>query len=156
MTIHFICKGNAYRSRLAEAYLNSKKIAGVWVISSGIEEQIYRKINGPITWLAQRILQNNSLTKYMSLLSKQTTQKLLNKSDLSIFMSEKYLEYCKANFSFGSKNYEVWEIKDIDDYGLTDEDKSRDEELEKIDLSEKTFAEVKKRVNGLIQRINKK
>ena len=36
MTIHFICTGNIYRSRLAEAYCASKRVAGLCVLSSGI------------------------------------------------------------------------------------------------------------------------
>lgn len=38
-TIHFVCRGNNFRSRLAEAYLNSKKLPGIKVISSGIEAE---------------------------------------------------------------------------------------------------------------------
>jgi len=35
-TIHFVCTGNVYRSRLAEVYCASMSISGIRVISSGI------------------------------------------------------------------------------------------------------------------------
>jgi len=34
--IHFVCRGNVYRSVLAEGYLKSKKIKNLEVTSSGI------------------------------------------------------------------------------------------------------------------------
>lgn len=153
MIIHFVCRGNAYRSRLAEAYLNSKKISHIRAISSGIEEGIHRKINGPITWLAERILQNNSLVPFMSLDSKQTSKLLLDKSNLVIFFNEKYAEFCKESYSFKNSSYEVWNILDVDDFGLTSDKQSREDEAKKIDISEKTFKEIKKRIDGLIKRL---
>jgi protein-tyrosine-phosphatase len=36
MRVHFVCTGNLYRSRMAEAYLRSKAIPGLEVTSSGV------------------------------------------------------------------------------------------------------------------------
>ena len=113
MIVHFICKGNAYRSRLAEAYFNSKKLSNFRAISSGVEEEKHKEENGPISWAAERILQNNSLISYMSNFSKQTTKNLLNKSDFIVFMSQEYLNYCKQKLTYKSTDYDVWEIKDF-------------------------------------------
>jgi hypothetical protein len=35
MLIHFICRGNSFRSIIAEAYLNSLRIKGLRILSSG-------------------------------------------------------------------------------------------------------------------------
>ena len=35
MIIHFICRGNSFRSIIAEAYLKSRRLDGLKVISSG-------------------------------------------------------------------------------------------------------------------------
>lgn len=151
MIIHFICKGNTYRSRLAETYLNSKKLKGIKAISSGV--QATDNENGPITWLAARIIKNNNLIPYMSNYWTQTTKELLDKTDLIIFLKQEYLDLCKRNLGFNSSNYEIWDILDIVNYGLTDTDQSKIQEQQKIDLSEKTFAKIKEKIDDLILRI---
>ena len=64
MKIHFICSGNTFRSRLAEAYLKSKNINNLIVSSSGIEAS--KNFNGPIAshtaWLSDKY----NLGPYMS------------------------------------------------------------------------------------------
>jgi protein-tyrosine-phosphatase len=52
MTIHFICTGNIYRSRLAETYCASKGVPGLFVSSSGIGTKLNRGI--PIASYAAR------------------------------------------------------------------------------------------------------
>ncbi len=150
MIVHFICRGNAYRSRLAEAYFNSKKLPDIRAISSGVEEEIHRYGNGPVSWLAMRLLQYNSLIPFMSFMSQQTNKELLKKSDFFIFFDEKYLDYCEEKLGFNSSQYEAWKILDIDDYGLTEKNQSRKDDLRKLDISGKTFVEIKKKIDALI------
>ena len=45
MIIHFICTGNIYRSRLAQAYCASKGVPRLDVVSSGIQTTL----NGGVT-----------------------------------------------------------------------------------------------------------
>jgi protein-tyrosine-phosphatase len=59
LTIHFICTGNIYRSRIAEAYCASKAVPGVLVLSSGINTVLNRGI--PIAPYAARILREQGL-----------------------------------------------------------------------------------------------
>ena len=155
MIIHFVCRGNAYRSRLAEAYLNSKRIPNLHAISSGVEEEIHRFGNGPVTWLAQRIIQYNSLIPFMSFMSKQTNRELLEKSDIVVFFAKGYFDYCKEKLKFNFSKYEIWTIPDVDDYGLTGKNQTREDDLKKLDISEKTFNEIKKRIDDLLIRIQK-
>src|ERR1035437_2585277 len=131
MTVHFICTGNSYRSRLAETYLNSKKINNIKAISSGINAE------QTIGWIALRIIQNNKLSSYLLTSCQQTTGKLLKEGDFTVFMEEEHHKFCK-NLGFSSNNYEIWGIHDI---------LSEISEEEKIKQSDKTFAEIKNKVD---------
>lgn len=154
MIIHFVCRGNAYRSRLAEAYLGSKRIANIISTSSGIEGELGKKLNGPIAWYAARIVQYYSLVPFMSLNPKQTSKGLLDDSNLVIFFDRKYLQNCQKKFDFKGP-YELWEIPDVDDYGLTKDNQTKEDDLKKMEISQKTFDEIKKRIDDLITRIEK-
>lgn len=146
MKIHFVCSSNTYRSRLANTYLNSKEIPGIEASSSGILAN--ENLLGPITWYAQRLIQNERLVRFMPLLWTHTTSQLLKNADRVIFMDESHLEYCKKHFNFFSKNYEVWNIKDMSLDLRT--------EAEKIVSSERTFKEIKSKVDNLVMRLHLK
>ena len=78
MHIHFVCSGNTYRSRLAEAYLRSMdKKPNTKVSSSGIIADKSKPENGPVNWYTMRLMKRNDLIKYMSWQQTQTTQPLL-------------------------------------------------------------------------------
>ncbi len=142
MTVDFICDGNIYRSRLAESYFNSKKPKNLKCFSSGIIAG--DDLKGPISWLAQRIIQKNKLSPYMSFMFQKTTDKLLQKGDYTIFMDTKTYEFCKKNFGFSSKNYEIWDIEDTNKF---------DSDLIKIAKTEEAFEKIKKKVDNLIARL---
>jgi protein-tyrosine-phosphatase len=146
MTIHFICKGNTFRSRLAEAYLNSKQTPNLKVISSGIEAEVNEC--GPIAWYAQRILQNNNLIPFEKPVWEQTTKLLLEKGDLTIFMHQNIYNYAVKHFGFDGKDFEIWEIPDIRIHLLTLE-----QEFDKIEATEKIYAEIKQKIDELIKEI---
>lgn len=142
MIIHFVCLGNVYRSRLAEAYFNSKKIDGIEVISSGINAS--ENGNRPISWLTQRLFEVDKLVPFQKSNWTQTTKQLLNSAGLTIFFDKKYYQYCVENFRFNSSNFEIWEIADLDgninDHG------------EKIKKTEETFELIRQKVDDLIER----
>ncbi|HYM65417.1 MAG TPA: hypothetical protein VES68_02950 [Candidatus Sulfotelmatobacter sp.] len=141
MIIHFVCRGNTYRSRLAETYLNSKKLPNIKAISSGIGAD--HNISGPISWYAQRIIQNEHLVSFEKPAWQKTTQELLNQGNFTVFMNSDIYDFCTSNFSFKNENFETWDIKDLDLHQNTEE--------ERIKISEKTFEEIKKRVDDLIE-----
>ncbi len=145
MKIHFVCTSNTYRSRLASTYLRSRKIPGVEVFSSGVIAK--ENPNGPITWYAERIIDNGELVEFMSPMWTQTTIELLNEADKIIFMEEFHLEYCKEHFGFKADNYEVWNVKD-----MTPSD-SEHSEVDQIKMSEDTFKELKLKVDNLIKEL---
>lgn len=64
MKIQFVCVGNTFRSRIAEAYLKSKKIPDLTVSSSGIRDD--RDLNGSVCNYTVQILSKNNLIHYLS------------------------------------------------------------------------------------------
>lgn len=145
MIIHFVCKGNTYRSRLAEAYLNSKELKNVKSISSGIEAD--KNISGTISWYAQRIIQKNKLVKYESKSWQRTTKALLEKADLNIFMEKSIYDFCKNKLGFDASDYEIWDIYDVNHFV------SGKIEEENIKVTEETFGKIKKMADKLASRI---
>lgn len=151
MLIHFICSGNTYRSRLAEAYLKSKQIQGIECISSGVEAEY--NYNGPITWQAARILRDKELIQFMSNYWTQTTKELLDKSDLIIFVTDYQYNFCKEKLGYSGKNFEVWDIKDINDFGLMEGPNTLDEDIKIIQLSDQAFSILKQKIDELIEKL---
>ena len=148
MTIHFICKGNTFRSRLAEAYLNSKQIPNLKVISSGIEAELNE--SGPVTWHTQRIIQQNKLVPFEKPTWEQTTKALLEKGDLTIFTRQSIYDYCIEHFGFNGKNFQIW---DIHDAGETVNNWDSLNEEEQIKVTEKIFKEIQQKVDELIKNL---
>lgn len=134
--------GNIYRSRLAEAYLNSKELTNVEVISSGIKA--VENGNRPISWLTQRLFEVYDLVRFEKSNWTQTTKELLDSADKTIFFSEKYYKYCVEELSFKSNNFEIWEIEDLDG--------SIKDHVEKIRKTEETFEMIRQKVDSLIER----
>jgi protein-tyrosine-phosphatase len=154
MIIHFICGGNTYRSRLAEAYLNSKHLSNIKSISSGVRATPNE--SGPISWYAQRILQNEKLVPFESLGWQQTTKGILKQGDFTVFMQQEPYDYCRKKLGFTQKNYEIWVIKDIYEFLSSSTRKRPATEMEKIEASEETFKIIKRKIDDLINRFSKK
>lgn len=143
MTVHFICRGNTYRSRLSETYLNSKNLPNIKAISSGIQAD--RNLSGPIGWFVQRIIQKENLQNFEKPNWQKTTKDLLEKGDYTIFLKKDIYDFCVKNIGFNGKNFEVWDIEDF-----IPAEKS---EAEVIAETEKTYDEIKKKVDELILRL---
>ncbi len=153
MHIHFVCTGNAYRSRLAEAYLGSKQLKGIEVSSSGIEAS--KNKNGPICWYAARVLHYQGFQKYTSHSWRETTKDMLENADLVIFMHKNHLEYAKQYHGF-SGNYELWNISDLSHSGLTIDKQSSEDDIRRIKITEETFEKIKRKTDAMILSLQKK
>lgn len=142
MIIHFVCLGNIYRSRLAETYLNSKRLTDIKVISSGIKAS--ENDNRPISWLTQRLFEVYKLVPFEKPNWTQTTEQLLDSADLTIFFDKKYYDCCVEEFKFHSDQFEIWDIKDLDG--------NIKEHVEKIRVTEETFNLIRQKVDDLVER----
>lgn len=114
MNIHFICRGNTFRSRLAEDYIKSFGIPGIVISSSGIEGDLAE--DGNITWYAKEILIKENLIQFDKNSWTLTSLKMLLESDIVIYMDNQVFE--KARLKWGNridnKEHEVWNIPDIE------------------------------------------
>jgi protein-tyrosine-phosphatase len=81
------------------------------VSSSGIEA--LKDKNGPITWYAQRIIEQQSLVPNEKMMWTQTTREILDSQDLIVFMDKEHFDQATNLYRFGNKNYEIWGIEDV-------------------------------------------
>lgn len=149
--LHIICAGNIYRSRLAEAYIKSIQIPGLVVSSSGTKASSQNK--GSITWYAQRLLQRNGLTPFMSSYWRDTDSCTLRSSDYVVFIGKRNYEFCISNKYYVPEKYEIWKLPDFDDSNLPKDFIDKENELKLIEESQRTFSEIKRRSDELLKRL---
>jgi protein-tyrosine-phosphatase len=111
MRIHFICTGNIYRSRLAEAYCAFRCIPGIHVFSSGIGAGT----NGdaPISPYAAEVLNQCDLSAFASATWQRTTEDLVRASDVLVFMESEHRRFCMNWIEAACQRVEVWEVEDV-------------------------------------------
>lgn len=155
MHIHFVCSGNSYRSRLAEAYLKSRvDDQRIVVDSSGIEAEKHKFGNGPICWYAMRLMKRKNLVPYMSWKEQQTTAEVLKDVDLLICMRPVHLDFCQNQLGYRGK-FEVWEIPDLNemDEFIPSTEPGIETDINHIKLTEKTYELITKKVDDLVKEI---
>lgn len=145
MTIHFICRGNAYRSIMAEAYLNSKQLPGVKVLSSGTSADKCRAINGPNFHHTLHLLKTHGIADFAKdHYGDQLTASRLKGNDVVIFMNQIVRdEYSRPTDILPAKTF-TW---DITDFGEADVPKTK---ADMNSYSEQLFAEIIRKVDELI------
>jgi len=111
LTIHFICTGNIYRSRLAEAYCASSGGPGLHVYSSGIGTSLNRDVS--ISPYAARVLEERGLERFASPSWQQTTAALVRASDVLVFMERKHYCFCQDWIDPKRQTVEIWDIQDV-------------------------------------------
>ncbi len=139
MKIHFVCMGNTFRSRLAEAYLNSLEIKNCTVSSSGIRAKSNE--NGDITWYAAQILEENKINSYGKKGWTQSTKEILEENDLLVFMHQSVKDECLLKINPIINSFEVWNIEDIDPSKFT--------MGEILEMGKERFEKIKKSVDDL-------
>ena len=154
MNIHFVCAGNTNRSRMAEAYLNSKKIPNVTASSSGIRAE--DNLNGPICSYSKHILEENNIINFTSSTWTQCSNKIISTADIVIFMQPEYLEYVQKELKISPLHYEIWNIPDVPvrDTPLG-EQVDVTLETERLAYDEKIYGMIVEKVDDLIHRLLK-
>lgn len=148
MKVHFVCSGNTNRSRMAEAYFNSKQIIGVSATSSGIYAA--ENHNEKICWYAKQILDEAGIFNYTAQSWTQTTSELLKKQDVVIFMQEEHCNFVQKKLEYTAQEFEVWGIPDIKGtlFFETSRSKSR-----KLHDDKEIFEKIKEKVDILVKRL---
>ena len=111
MRIHFVCTGNIYRSRLAEAYCITRCAPGTQVFSSGIAAGMDQDI--PISPYAADILARCGLASYAAPRWQRTTEGLVRASDVLVLMEAEHLHFCEEWIDPAQQRIEVWGIEDV-------------------------------------------
>lgn len=111
MRIHFICTGNIYRSRLAEAYCVSRCAREIQVLSSGIAAGLDQDV--PISPYAAEILARYGLDSYAAPRWQRTTEGLVRGSDVLVCMQGEHLRFCEPWMDPERQRIDVWEIEDV-------------------------------------------
>lgn len=138
LTIHFVCTGNIYRSRLAEAYCTSRRVPGIQVVSSGIAAGS----NGDtaISPYAAEVLASSRLSSFAAPYWQRTTAALVQSSDVLVFMESEHLVFCEGWIEPHRHKVEVWGIEDIGPVPVA----------EIAGKVERTFAKIRARTDTLL------
>ncbi len=112
MSIHFICRGNMFRSRLAEGYLR-KHLPQAIISSSGIDAS--NGLNGHICWYAQCIADCHNFAQHLSSTWTKTTQEHLQDADVIITLDASITKDVLSRFTIPShSNILSWNISDVE------------------------------------------
>jgi len=138
MRIHFICTGNIYRSRLAEAYCASRCVSGTQVLSSGIGAGL----NGDvlISPYAAHVLAKYGLGSYAAARWQRTTAALVHVSDVLVFMESEHRQFCEEWIEPWRQRVEIWSIEDVGPVGA----------MEIANKVEHTFGIIRQRTDTLL------
>lgn len=148
MVIHFICRGNANRSIIAEAYLNSLGLSDITVISSGTRADFYRVDNEKrIPGIIER-LSKHGLSKYAKTIPDQLTQIRANNGEITVCMNKIVADESSSLVSFPSDPI-IWNIDDTGE-GKRIIQPGEDE----FKYTEETYIEIKQKVDELVKNLS--
>lgn len=112
--IHFVCSGNVFRSRLAEAYMRRAVGDSYIVSSSGVNADRW-PIDYVSPW-AHRISHRDKISNYLSSVRKISSQADFDENDIIIFMHPRVLNDARAKFTLNEDKCLVWDVKDREDW----------------------------------------
>src|SRR5215472_14397613 len=145
MIIHFICRGNAFRSIIAEAYLNSLRIDDLNVLSSGTAAALDKARNlahyrGTLELLAKHGIRESAKVGY----GDQLTQPRLEGVDLNVCMNERVHSEALHLVIF-TASPRIWRVADIGEPG-----RILSEESERQFYREEAYQEIVENVDRLV------
>jgi len=113
MVVQFICRGNAFRSIIAETYLNSLRIPGVTVLSSGTVGGAHKDSNAESFSEVVALLRQHGTGQYMKGdYGDDVSQDLLDRSDVVICLNKRIYNELASSYVLPQKTY-VWDITDM-------------------------------------------
>jgi protein-tyrosine-phosphatase len=105
MRVLFVCKGNRFRSMIAEAFA---KREGLDADSAGTEA------TGPIFDEVKQMVQEYDLEDYVDYNPEQVSQEKVDSADRVVCMTEDQAEFVQKIYGADEDNVEVWDIEDAD------------------------------------------
>lgn len=146
MVIHYICRGNAFRSIIAEAYTKSLGIPGLEIVSSGTVASDYREYNIPTFAKVQTLLAAHGLGNFTKdHYADDLTQALIDHSDIVVCLNKRVFDEASAHWQLPQQTY-VWDITDMDEPGRMPENST-----EYDSYMEDAFREIAEQVDSFVR-----
>lgn len=149
MIIHFICRGNSFRSIIAEAYLNSLRIKDSRVLSSGTTAASDKARNLVYYRMTLDLLEKHSIQEFAKAgYGDQLTQSRLVETDITVCMNQRVYDECLRCVTFPASP-RIWSVADIGEPG-----RISNTESERQLYREEAYQEIVKNVDRLISEIS--
>jgi protein-tyrosine-phosphatase len=147
--IHFICRGNSFRSIIAEAYLNSLEIKDSRVLSSGTTAASDKAGNLVYYRMTLDLLAKHGIREFAKAgYGDQLTQARLEEADITVCMNQRVYDECLRCVTFPASP-RIWSVADIGEPGRVPNAES-DREL----YREEAYQEIVRNVDRLIPDIS--
>jgi len=147
MIIHFICRGNTFRSIIAEAYMNSLALKDLSALSSGTAATLYKARNLANHRITLDLLEEHGIRSFAKAdYGDQLTQPRLDKADITVCMNQRVYRECLQCVTF-SHSPRVWSVADIGEPG-----RISDVESERRLYREEAYQEIARNVERLVSR----
>ena|SRR3990167_935248 len=144
----FVCRGNAFRSIISEAYLKSKELTGVTVYSRGSVAAEHKQSTLPYFRDTLDILQAHKISQYAKdHHADQITQTDIDNADILICINNIVFDELSEQFSL-PENTKIWSIGDIGEEGRL---VTNNVHAERKSHYEPIYSEITKAVDELIE-----